>query len=314
MDAAKQAPAANITSKVNIGGWIDSPEISPDGKSLYFMYAPLAIWEFQSKGKIKRGGPDRPGATTSGDKPEALVNTDIYEARLRGGKWVARAVTVINTPNNQEACPFVSFDGKRLYFGRNLIKGEEHVAAYVSTRTKGTWGKAKKTDVPIRATCNITLSADEREVFFDDDPARPGASSGKEILHATRGSGGSWGSPEKLPSLINSSDPSDRQQTPWLSEDGKRLYFNRFKENGSEGKFLVAYRNDGQSQFDRVEELQLAGLPTVRAVGTSLIGEPSLTRDEKEIYGQVWNETAVPEIWFAKKQADGSWGPMRPVN
>lgn len=302
---------SSSSTKINIGGWTDSPQISPDGKRLYFMYSPLDFEAISARQEYKRGGPNRPGATTTGDSVRELANFDIFEAtRGDNGSWKVSAISAINTPDHLEICPSITFSGKRLYFvrsGRIGKKGKDVV--YVSQRSGNSWGKPHKTKIPIGSSCDIALSADEKEVFLDDDPVKHG-SVPREIRYARQLGNGRWSHQRKLSRSVNS--PTHWQGGPWLSKDGKRLYFDRSK-GLSDWQLMVAVRQTTTS-FNRPRALPLKGFPNTPATGEPIAGVPSLTADERTLYVIVVNENNVPEVWLVKRRADGSWTPAQAVD
>lgn len=304
------AEATAVSSTINVGGWTDSPQISPDGKRLYFMYAPLDFEAISGRQEIKRGGPSRPGATTTGDAPEELINFDIYEAtRARDGSWTVAGIDAINTPDHLEICPSITFSARRLYFVRSRIAEGAKASVYVSQWSGGRWGKPRQTKVPVGSSCDISFSANEKEVFLDDDPAG-GEAVPTEIRYARQIGGGGWSSQRKLSRSVNT--PTEWEGGPWLSKDGKRLYFDRSR-GLKDVRVMVARRRTTRG-FGRPRRLPLEGFPNAPATGEPITGVPSLTADEKTIYLIVVNGHTVPEIWFARRRTDGSWESAQAVD
>ncbi len=278
---------------VNVGGWIDSPHISPDGNELYFMYAPADIHHFNTTGEITRGGPDRPGHTTSGDQPEALMNSDLYVARRRAaGGWTVEALTSINRADTQECCPFLSWDGGSLYFMRSSFAPGAVPEYWVSKREGDGWGAPALAELPV-VNGNVAFDSTGTKLYFDANQD-PNAGAGQDIWVATGATGSGWSKPEKLPPAVN--EPDQYSQTPWISPDEKRLYFHRFSKSGAGSALLVATR-DASGEFTLVEPLDVSGPPVALGIGDRLFGEPSLPADEKRIYAQVWNTSGGPELW-----------------
>lgn len=288
-------------SDINLGGWMDSPHISSDGRELYFMYAPLDILAFHSDGTIRRSGPDRPGHSTSGDTPQALVNTDLYVARQwDDGGWYVSALTELNTPDAQECCAFTSWNGKSLYFMRSPIDESVRPKYWVAKRAGARFAAPVPTDLPVE-NGNIALDETETTLYFDANFEDPNAGAGKEIWSTTRTASG-WAPVVRLPNQVN--DPSKFSQTPWLSRDGERIYFHRFLASGAGSDIWVTSKENG---FTEVTALPIVGPPFVPALNDRLIGEPSLNEDETLMYAVVYNAQGIPEIWSGRMSSTGVW-------
>lgn len=299
---------SDLAHKVNLGGWMDSPHISPDGQELFFYYAPMDIARHNRSGQVDvvRGGPDRPGHTTSGDSPLALINTDLYVARRQpGGGWEVSNLSALNTPDAQESNPFLSWDGRSLYFLRSL-PGQAPVF-WVARREGEAWGAPVLASLPV-VNGNLTMDISETTMFYDRG-SNPDAPAGEEIVVTTRVPGGPWAEPTLLPPEVNNPDPGVDSQTPWLSRDGRRLYFHRFNKSGAGSQVLVS---DIYSDFQTVE-LDIVGPPHVPEYADRLFGEPSLPEDERTLFVLVYNVDAQPQIWSGQKTPLGRWS-LSPVD
>ena len=295
-------PVTDLAHTVNLGGWMDSPHISPDGQELYFYYAPMDIARFnKSEGTvIVRGGPDRPGHTTSGDSPLALINADLYVARRQaGGGWEVNNLTTLNSADAQESSPYVSWDGRSLYFMRAYP--EQQPVYWVARREGDGWGAPTLANLPV-VNGNLTMDLGETTMFFDRS-VDPNAASGDEIVVTTRVPGGPWADPTLLPPAVNDPDPVVDSQTPWLSRDGRRLYFHRFNKSGAGSKILVT---DIYNDF-RTTELDIIGPPYVPEYQDRLVAEPSLTEDEQTLYALVYSADAVAQVWSGQRAPLGRW-------
>ncbi|MFA6401659.1 MAG: OmpA family protein [Salinivirgaceae bacterium] len=94
---------------------------------------------------------------------------------------------------------------------------------YFSTKDKNHWLPFTKFPKQISSKYNEThgsLSKDGSTLFFVSD--RPGSIGLRDIYKCTIDNEGRWGAPENLGSTINT---EFEEETPFLAEDGKTLYF-----------------------------------------------------------------------------------------
>lgn len=115
--------------------------VSDDGKTLYF----------------------------ASDKPGGKGGLDIYKSEMQGNDWgPAKAIDEINTPYDDDA-PFLSFDGKALYFsskGYNTMGGYD---VFKSTKEGDKWGKPKNMGTPINSPeddVHLVLTEDNKKGFY----------------------------------------------------------------------------------------------------------------------------------------------------
>lgn len=170
----------------------------------------------------------------------------------------------INTDGGWSDSPFISRDGRRLYFMysrynfANWIKsgGEEMPTpdgpdrpglnksdvnpwdesdTYVATRLPdGTWSEpvALGFNGPYGDACGMEIQGGKRFVWLK------GNGSTNDIVMAERLSDGSWGSPIDLGVEINDHTLGALQDNPHMTEDGRGLFFVSTREGGSGGKDL----------------------------------------------------------------------------
>lgn len=312
-----QHPGEPGAERINAGGWVDSPFLTLDGKELYFMHAPLDFWKFRMEQppRYEKHGPIRPGHTTGAASDWDLVNTDLYVSRLVNGTWTKPvALTELNTPTAQECCPFVTRDSKRIYFLRGELRKEGAVPEiFVADRTSdGRWEKVRKFEgdlSPLKNVGNSHLSQDGREFYVD--AMQPGTTDEEKIdIYVLRWADGGWGRPERIPA-INS---PHRDAAPWLSPDGKRLYFTRLEEVPNIsicGKLLMSERNPATGEWQAPRELK-TNLPNA-IFGCPIFEEPSLTADERTMaIATLVQERRTQEIWMGSLMGD-AW-VFKPVD
>ncbi len=146
-----------------------SPAFTPDGREVYFMRA---------------------------DK--SFQNYRLFMSRCENGAWTAPVPPPFAAPAPVlEADPFITADGKRLYFisSRHAFaqgRGHDDLDIWkVERQSDGRWGMATRMPEPINSPTSELLpreTADGRLVFGS---ARLGGFGGSDIYFASR-DGGSW--------------------------------------------------------------------------------------------------------------------------
>jgi hypothetical protein len=160
-------------------------------------------------------------------------NYDLYVAVKQGaGKaWTAPTpifADSINTPADEEY-PWVTGDGKALYFSRRTKQGYK---LFVSRRTNATgpqgWQEAKEAGLPANFH-HATLTPDGRTMYLHGPIGK-----GRLGLFVSAYNGKGWGKPEPLEGL-NDPEGEHGDRSPALSRDGKFLYFASDRPGGKGG-------------------------------------------------------------------------------
>ncbi len=107
----------------------------------------------------------------------------------------------------------------------------------------------------------------------------------------------------RLSEAINAS--GHKQQAPWISKDGKRLYFERAPLDESHVELLVAHRN-ANGAFEQVDALRLKA-------DEKAFHEPSLTANEKTLFASVFTGAAGLQFWSGAKDSEGVY-VMQPID
>src|SRR5438093_769749 len=153
---------ANLRPVVNSRSTDRTPELSPDGLSLYF----------------------------ASNRPGGFGFTDIYVARRAGLEqpWSqpANLGAVINS-SAIDGAPHLSRDGHHLYFSAGSAGGSQDI--WVATRPAfgAPWALPVNLGPPVNTEYNEaqpSLSADGRTLLFASD--RPGGSGGEDLYMTTR--------------------------------------------------------------------------------------------------------------------------------
>jgi hypothetical protein len=183
------------------------------------------------------------GVSTAGGKyPQYLFfaakdkegkNYDLFVAVKQdvGKAWTAPTpinADTINTPAD-EAHPWITGDGKSLYFSRKTKEGWKQ---FVSKRTNATgpqgWQEAKDAGLP-PGYHHATLTPDGKTMYLQGPLEKD-----RTGLLVSTYNGKAWGKPEPLDAL-NDSEGKVGDRSPALSRDGKFLYFASDRPGGKGG-------------------------------------------------------------------------------
>jgi len=170
---------------------------------------------------------DNSRAVTSGDGKTMVFVTELkfYDAihlsKNIDGNWTPPEVLNPQVGSDGDFYPTaLSYDGKELYMVRRA-KGNDDI--YVSTLGESFWSKATPLNTYINTRAHEThasLSQDGNTLYFTS--ARRGGSGNLDIYRSKRQTGGDWGEAVNLGPIINTSEDED---TPFLTDDGKRMVF-----------------------------------------------------------------------------------------
>ncbi|MFC2096423.1 hypothetical protein ACFLQ3_01835 [Bacteroidota bacterium] len=152
----------------------------------------------------------------------------IFSSKKRDGRWLpARNISLDFNSDNPIMPVYLTKDGNTLYLMKN---DNDDFNLYTSRFNDGVWGELEKLN-------NINTSAAETHACVSDDGLtlyftsdRKGGFGGFDIYKSSIDSEGNWGAPENLGGTINSSFD---EATPFITEDGKTLYFS------SQGHFNI---------------------------------------------------------------------------
>ncbi len=227
---------------------------------------------------------------------------DIYLSLGEGNGWSAavRMEKPVNTRYNNAALA-LSQEGNELY----LYDGKKGNGDIFSSRqVKGKWKKPARLTKKINTKGQETalwVSPDSNTVYFVSDNKKL-SRGGKDIFVIHRDEKGRWGDPQPLDSTINTEWD---EESPWLTPDGKTLYFSSQGHNSIGGfdVFHAQLRSDGR--WSQPENL---GVPLntpdddlfyypspVDSMTAYISGIRSETHGLKDIYQVVWLPQRVPD-------------------
>lgn len=159
------------------------------------------------------------------DKGDLMPYEDIYAAKKTENGWQLLTdkgelkkylPENVNTKKHDASITY-SADGNTIY----TYKKD---AIWQSTLNNGNWSLLKKLDETVNASKfnvpSVTISSDGNSLFFVS--TRKDGIGGKDIYKSNKNANGEWDTPTLLSANINTKDDEDG---PYLTEDGKTLYF-----------------------------------------------------------------------------------------
>ena len=146
---------------------------------------------------------------------------DLYISRLVGGVWqhAENMGPNVNT-SDFETAPFLSRDGRTLYFSTNFNSHNGNLDIWSCPMVDGVAGPRTRLPAPINGSthdCCPVVSRDGTTMYLCSD--RPGGSGDLDVWVAQR-VGGEWQPPVNLGAIVNSSQIDCPR---WLSDDGSNL-------------------------------------------------------------------------------------------
>lgn len=153
----------------------------------------------------------------------------IFSSKKRDGRWLpARNISLDFNSDNPITPVFLTRDGNTLYLMKN---DNDNLNLYTSRFNDGVWSIPEKLNNNINTGASETyacVSDNGLTLYFTSD--RKGGFGGFDIYKSTIDSEGNWGAPVNLGASINSSFD---EASPFITEDGKNLYFS------SQGHFNI---------------------------------------------------------------------------
>src|SRR5437588_2819664 len=254
---AKALKPVNLT--VNTKANEDDPHVASNGLTLYYSSDAKDKWDIMvsrrrstlqvwGRGEILEDYVSTPGddrsvcVTAEGRYPQFLYyatkkdkdskNYDLYVAVKQDFGKAFSAPTPVNSVDTEddELYPWLTADGKQLYFSR---KTKEGWRVYVARRAGATgpqgFGEpALVEDLPADVH-HVTLTPDGKTMYLQG----PLGKDRTGLFRSTRTNKG-WSKPEPLGQL-NSADGPTGDRSPALNRDGSMLYFASDRPGGKGG-------------------------------------------------------------------------------
>ncbi len=233
-----------LEGPVNTAGAEDSPFITADGNTFYFFFTPDV-----------RVPPEK-----------QLIDgaTGIWWSHRANGTWTKPERVLLNDDVALDGCAFVL--GDTMWFGSARAGNYNEVDVYTAKLKGGKWAGWKNAGQQLNDAYDIGefhLSADGNTLYFGAN--RTGGSGGKDLWICDR-DGDAWGEPANLGPAVNG--PGDEDQ-PFLSSDGRELWFTGWSKSGYTGPSVYRSIKQGDGTWGRPVEIvaNFAGEPTLDGDG-----------------------------------------------
>ena len=186
---------------------------------------------------------------------DGIFFEDIYQCLNRGGAWEEpmNMGSSLNT-DGHDACIGLSKDGQMMFVYKGINGGD----IYISELEGDRWGTPQP--VPFNTEffeSSVSVSADGKKMYFVRNSGTQ-----KDILMCSKGSSGQWSKPMKLNANINTEYD---EESPFIHDDGKTLYFSS-KGHNSMGGYDVFKTVNGPGGWSKPENL---GYP-INSVGDDI--------------------------------------------
>ena len=150
---------------------------------------------------------------------------DFYISRKINGVWSkAKPISTNINTQNSEGAQSLTADGNTLYFAScNRRGGMGSCDIYVSEFKNGDWTYPKNLGRKINTKyweSQPSISADGKTLYFASN--RPGGFGDADLYVSHKDKNGNWSKPKNLGSKINT---RKSEQSPFIHQDGKTLYF-----------------------------------------------------------------------------------------
>jgi len=209
-----------------------------------FMSHPIA-YSVEDLGRTINNASRNFDAVVSGDESTLIYCTSLkfYDAVFysqspgKDGHWKAPRNITPEIQSDGDLYPAgISYDGKTLFLSKNDRFNSD---IYVSHLVNGKWTKAEKIEKNVNTKyweSSATLSPDGKTLYFTSN--KKDSYGGLDIYVSQWDETlSSWGPPQNLGPVINT---QFNEETPFLSKDGKTLYFSSQGHN-SMGGFDIFY-------------------------------------------------------------------------
>lgn len=159
---------------------------------------------------------------------------EVFVSKKENGEW-AKPVNISKQLGANVKTSSLSNDGTQLYL---IDDFDENNEIYVSKFVGKKWGGAEKLPKPVNTKykeSHASISADSKTLYFTSNSS--GGLGGLDIYKTTIDAKGKWSKPENLGPNINT---KYNEETPFISSDGRYLYFSS-EGHGSMGGYDIFY-------------------------------------------------------------------------
>lgn len=200
LDSASGLWSVPVVTAFSGGGFDKEPYLSPDGRRLYF----ASTRPYPGKDTTGRG-----------------EKYDLFLVERTGESWgSARPIPEVSSPD-YDNYPAVAANGN-LYFASHRVPARRN-DIFVAPSVSGRYETPRLVmSLNTEGTdADPFVAPDESYLIFSSD--RPGGAGSGDLYVSVRRNGG-WTTPVSLGPLVNT---DDYEYTPWVTSDGRWLYFSR---------------------------------------------------------------------------------------
>jgi len=169
----------------------------------------------------------------------------VYFSRFENGQWTEpENITPQIQSDGDQYVTSVSYDGTILYLTKEDNFNSD---IYSSDYKDGQWAKSRPLDKPVNSKyweSHASISKDNKTLYFTSN--RRGGLGEMDIYKSSLDKEGNWDKPENLGSTVNTSLNED---TPFITEDGKSLYFSSQGHNSMGGYDIYVTHLDDDGKW-----------------------------------------------------------------
>jgi hypothetical protein len=263
-EAVKMAPEKDIWPPVPAHGWSqpvpldgpintaggeDSPFITPDGNTLYFVFIP--------------------DVNTSPEKQVVDGFSGVWQTTRSRGQWREPQRILLSETDelHLDGCPFVMDDW--MAFCSIRAGNYREIDIYTAEFQNGIWTNVQNWGKLMNQQYQVgeLHIANDGNLYFASD--RTGGMGGFD-LWVSIWNGQTWEKPINLGSAINTSNNENR---PFITADGQELWFDGASQKGYPGPAIFRSLRQPDGTWGPAEEII-----------SSFAGEPTLTGDENTLF------------------------------
>ncbi|MNO52977.1 Protein TolB [compost metagenome] len=178
------------------------------------------------------------------------IQSNLYYSDFKDGQWGEPQKMSFSIDGRNDSWPFMSPDGKRLYFRSDRTTDKEPSFKRISRiwyveREGDDWGKPQYTTLP---NGNFSVAANHNAYV-----AVPNSTFTGEVIYLFKWKDGKYEKPEKLSSAIN--HPDYFNVSPYIAPDESFLIFSRYTREPETYVMYISYNRDGEwSEAEKLNE------------------------------------------------------------
>ncbi|MEN0049356.1 MAG: OmpA family protein [Bacteroidota bacterium] len=219
-----------------------------------------------------------PSVSHSGDlmfftrREDTQKDENLFSSQLKKEKWQESIYNVNFNSRHNEGMSTLIKSGRHMYFtacGRSDVLGncdiwEAKVDGKRVSKIKSTKGYLNSE----RWESQAAISCDGRTIFFASD--REGSLGGTDIWMSEREPDGSWAEPTNLGTSVNT---AANEEAPFITNDGKTLYFSSFGHFGMGGEDIYYSKLQRGGKWSKARNLGAPVNSSARELGFFLTAD-----------------------------------------